>query len=77
MKQSLGEWGESEHEAKIEDELDRMMKETKQRIRDRLILNILGVIIGAVSVFLIMKWFDWRLLVVIFLAMFGNNLSQK
>jgi uncharacterized membrane protein YccC len=77
MKQPLGEWGESEHEAKIEDQLDRVMRDTKQRIRDRLILNVLGVVIGAVAVFLIMRWFDWKLLVVIFLAMFGNNLSQK
>jgi len=68
-KSPLGEWGEAEHEAKLEMALRRQRKE-------KLFVNLLGVIIGAVSVFLIMHWFDWRLLVVIFLALFGNNLSQ-
>ena len=76
-KTPLGElWGEDEHEAKIEEDLDRVMKDVARVKKERFFLAMLGVAIGGVSVFLIMIWFDWRLLVVIFLALFGNNLSQ-
>ncbi len=60
----------------LDDELDKIIKEGKSRKKEKMFLNILGVLVGAVAVFLCMKWFDWRLLVVIFVAMFGNNLSQ-
>ncbi len=43
---------------------------------DKKVLMYWGVLLGGVAVFLCLHWFDWRLLVVIFLAMFGNNLSQ-
>lgn len=45
--------------------------------QDKKTLMYWGILIGAVSVFLCIRWFDWRLLVVIFLALFGNNLSQQ
>lgn len=57
-------------------ELDKIIKEGIQRKNERIFLNCLGVLIGALAVFLCLRWFDWRLLVVIFVAMFGNNLSQ-
>lgn len=68
-KPIIGEWGERDHEASIEMAIAREKKV-------KLIVNSLGVIVGAVAVFLCMRWFDWRMLVVIFLALFGNNLSQ-
>jgi muramoyltetrapeptide carboxypeptidase LdcA involved in peptidoglycan recycling len=70
MKQPLGEWGEQEHEAR----LGRMIDQAQ---RQKWFDAVLGIVIGGVSVYLCLTWFDWKLLVVIFLAMFGNNLSQK
>jgi len=45
--------------------------------KDKLILGGWGIFFGALSVFFAVHWFDWRLVVVIFLALLGNNLSQQ
>jgi len=47
------------------------------RKEDKKVLMYWGVVVGAVAVFLCIRWFDYKLLIVIFLAMFGNNLSQQ
>jgi len=37
---------------------------------------IFGFILGAISVALILIWFDWKLLLVLFLWSYSNNISH-
>lgn len=39
-------------------------------------INILGLLIGIVSMLLAWIWFDWRLCLVIILALTSNNLER-
>lgn len=43
----------------------------------KIILTIMALIISIVSVYLIMRWFGWRLLVVMVLFLWANNLQAK
>jgi hypothetical protein len=40
-------------------------------------LKMLGMFIGASSMFLGWYWFSWKFSLVIFLAIFGNNLEKN
>jgi len=40
-------------------------------------LKFLGMFIGLMSMFLAWYLYDWKLLVIIFLALWGNNLEQN
>jgi len=39
--------------------------------------NIIGMVIGVLSMALGLVWFDWKLSLVIFLAIIGNNMERK
>lgn len=40
------------------------------------ILKTVGMIIGIIALILAFYWYDWRLALIIFLALTGNNLNQ-
>lgn len=40
------------------------------------ILNIIGSLIGLTAFALSWYWYDWKLALITFLALFGNNLEQ-
>lgn len=39
-------------------------------------INILGAVVGLTAMALAWYWYDYRLVIVIFLAIFGNNLKR-
>ena len=38
---------------------------------------MIGLALGLIAVFLAWYWYDWRLVLIILLAITGNNLEQK
>ena len=50
------------------------MKKTEKR---KLVLNILSLFVYGFSVWAILAWYDWKLLVVLFLFVWANNLTMK
>lgn len=43
----------------------------------KLILLLFGLIISITSIYLAVYWYRWHLAIIIFLALFGNNLERK
>ena len=39
-------------------------------------LRIAGVLMGILSMILAIVWYDWKLALIIFIALIGNNLEQ-
>ncbi len=56
---------------KEDDILTMQLKEAKRKI----LLSIIGLSIFALSTFLTFIWFDWKLFIVLFLFVLGNNIS--
>ena len=50
------------------------MKKTAKR---KLILNILSVVVYGLSVWTILAWYDWKLLIIVLLFVWANNLTMK
>ena len=38
-------------------------------------LHIFGIVIGITSLILASIWYDWKLVVIIILALYGNNIT--
>jgi hypothetical protein len=41
------------------------------------IMNLTGMVLSLVGVFLAFYWYDWKLVVILLIAITGNNLEQK
>lgn len=39
-------------------------------------LKILGFFIWSITIILSLMWYDWKLLLILFLALFANNLER-
>ena len=40
------------------------------------VFRLLGTVISIITIILTIYWYDWKLALVIFLAIFANNLEQ-
>jgi hypothetical protein len=50
------------------------MENTKKQ---KLILQAIGGTITVVALFLSFCWYDWKLAVILFIALIGNNIENK
>lgn len=53
------------------------MEDYKKMLTVKLILSILGVLIGITSIVLTFIWFGWKLALILFLAEWSSNTTKK
>ncbi len=52
------------------------IQEYKKTMKTKMIVNILQLFINIISVWLILTWYDWKLLVIFILFTWANNMMM-
>jgi hypothetical protein len=54
-------------------DIEAILKERQQRKQKRM-LNLVSFVVWVLSVWVILKWYDWKLLVILILFVWANNM---
>jgi len=57
--------------------LKNNMIEKKNELLINLCVNMFNLIVWIISVYLMMYWFNWKLLVIIILTLWANNIERR